>query len=146
MSYSGKNNKGGAPKKNKNAQKPFDWGLVDKLLLINASEQEIADILGVCVDTITNRCKKDKKMLFSDYIKRANADFKISLKRLQYRSARGLMEEKDGKPKVIIPPSVTMQIWLGKQYLNQRDRQEIDTNQKQVIEIKGDYTKDDFKL
>jgi len=26
------------------------------------------------------------------------------------------------------------------------ERQEIDTNQKQVIEIKGDYTKDDFKL
>ena len=50
----------GAPKKNKNAEKFIDWDRVDDLLRINATGEEIASVLNVDYDTISNHCKKEK--------------------------------------------------------------------------------------
>ena len=96
------------------------------MLRINATGEEIAKVLGVDYDTIANHCKKEKGMLFSDYIKKGLSEYKISLRRLQLRSAIGI---KDDKNNYTMKPSVTMQIWLGKQYLGQSDKQDITTTE-----------------
>jgi hypothetical protein len=115
-----------APEGNKNAEKHIDWQLVDGLLEINCTGEEIATVIGVDYDTLASHCKDEKGMLFSEYIKKGNEQFKVSLKRMQYRSARGTSTANpDGTVRVIIPPSTTMQIWLGKQYLGQRERIEM---------------------
>jgi hypothetical protein len=53
-------------------------------------------------------------MTYSEAYKRFSEDGKKSLRRLQFDSAR--------------KGNVTMQIWLGKQYLGQRDRTEYTEN------------------
>lgn len=120
----------GAPKGNTNAKKdiPNLWEQVDNLLKINCTGEEIAAVLNIDYDTLAKRCVDEKKCLYSEYIKKGNQNFKTSLKRLQWRSAQGDIKEiKDEagnviEKKVIIQPNVTMQIWLGKQYLNQSDK------------------------
>ena len=127
---SNKKNKGGAPINNKNAEKSIDWDMVDKLIEVGCIGEEIASVLRVDYDTIANHCKKEKNMLFSDYIKTNNNIFKVSLRRMQYRSAMGMQgKDKDGNliRDFVLKPSVSMQIWLGKQYLNQTDKQQIET-------------------
>ena len=114
-----------AHKGNKYNQKKVDWNQIDKLLEINCTGEEIATVLGLGYETIARHCKKEKGMKYDEYIKKGNENFKVSLKRLQFRSAKGIIVEEDGKAKVKIKPNVTMQIWLGKQYLGQADKQEV---------------------
>lgn len=77
-----------------------DLALLKKLARIHCTQEEMADILGVSVDTLTRN--------FADAIKEARAHGRSSLRRKQFRIAeRG---------------NVGMLIWLGKQLLEQRDR------------------------
>lgn len=98
-------NKGGRPKKE------IDFDMVDNLLGIMCTGEEVADILGVDYDTLNARIKEQFKVSFSDYIREKQSKGKASLRRRQYLTA---VEE--GNP--------TMLIWLGKQYLGQKDKQE----------------------
>jgi AraC-like DNA-binding protein len=97
-----------APKGNKNAKKKLDWELIDNLIKIGCTNKEIAAVVKVDEDTLTNHCKKEKGMLFSEYIKRGQGEFRMSLRRLQYKAAQN--------------GNVTMLIWLGKQFLGQKDK------------------------
>jgi DNA-binding CsgD family transcriptional regulator len=85
------------------------------------TNEEIAAALNVSADTIEQR--------FSGAIKKGKLNFHTSLRRLQARSAMGYWTEdaETGRRKYI-EPSVTMQIWLGKQYLGQVDKIENDVN------------------
>ena len=76
---------------------------VRKLAKLQCTNQEIADFFGVCEKTIRNR--------FSEILKLARADGKMSLRRTQFKHAE---------------KSASMAQFLGKQYLGQRDRQELD--------------------
>lgn len=87
----------------------LDETKIEGLLGIGCTDEELAVYLGVSVDTLTRR--------FADAIKKGRVKFKHSLRFLQYRAARGY-EGEDGK---YIPSSVPMLIWLGKQYLDQKD-------------------------
>jgi|LSQX01.3.fsa_nt_gb hypothetical protein len=100
-------NKGGRPKKE------IDFDMVDNLLGIMCTGEEVADILGVDYDTLNARIKEQFKVGFSDYIREKQSKGKASLRRRQYLTA---VEE--GNP--------TMLIWLGKQYLGQKDKQETE--------------------
>jgi len=130
--------KHGAPYRNHNARKEIDWNTIDELLRINATAEEIAAYLKVDQDTLTNHCKKEKGVLFSEYIKNGRSDYKVSLRRAQTRKALGYWEESEvpildseGRPtkrkrieRKYIPPSDTLLIWLGKQDLGQSDKTE----------------------
>ena len=83
----------------------IDYNLVEKLANIQCTQQEIATFLGCSTDTL----QRDEQ--FCDIYKKGQENGKMSLRRMQFKSAE------QGK--------VPMQIWLGKQYLNQRDRQEV---------------------
>ena len=110
-------NKGGRPKA------PIDKEQFEKLCSINCTEEEIAGWFKCSVDTIRRFCKNEYKEPFCEVYKRLSANGKISLRRTQFKIAEA--------------GNATMAIWLGKQLLGQRDKQDvtIDNEQDYVINI-----------
>ena len=109
-------NKGGRPKK------VIDYALVDSLARVFCTQQEIATILGLSVRTLQN------DEVFSQTYKEAHENAKSSLRRFQFKSAQ------DG--------NVTMQIWLGKQYLGQQDKQQTEHTFQEVRIVNDAPSKD----
>jgi hypothetical protein len=90
-------------------KKFVDLELVEKLAHIQCTHAEIASTLGVSVDTLQRH--KD----FAATYKKGAEGGRKSLRRMQFESAnRG---------------NVVMQIWLGKQYLGQRDQHTTEIRQ-----------------
>lgn len=83
----------------------IDYAACEKLARIMCTQSEIAEVLGVSLSTLEH----DKEFLRIH--KKGIEAGKASLRRMQWKSAE------DG--------NVTSQIWLGKQYLGQRDKQEL---------------------
>jgi len=89
----------------------IDWEVVGRLCHIQCTGPEISEFLNICIDTLTDASKREKGMLFSEYIKIKSAGGKASLRRMQWKAAG------KGQPALLI--------WLGKQYLGQKDKSEI---------------------
>ena len=112
-------------------KKVIDWVTFDKLCALHCTAEEIAGILGISTDTIDVALKK-KKTSFPEYFRQKSSNGKLSLRRKQYEVAmRG---------------DKTMLIWLGKNWLNQKDKQEITNtittdDSKLVIDL-GGFDKD----
>lgn len=104
---------GGRPKKE------IDYQKLEALCKIQCTGEECASVLGVDYDTINNRLIEDGEGGFSEFFKKHSEGGKASLRRLQWKNAES--------------GNVTMQIWLGKQYLAQSDKQE--NTDKQPINI-----------
>ena len=100
----------------------INWALVDNMCAILCTEEEIAGVLNISVDTLARRCKDEYDCTFAEYYKKNSASGKMSLRRMQYNRAMGT---KDDKGQFNNDGSVTMLIWLGKQWLNQADKQEV---------------------
>jgi hypothetical protein len=91
-------------------RKELDFDTVEKLCSMQCTAVEIAGFFGVSVDTLDLRCKDWGYANFTDLFKECGADGKISLRRWQMKAA-----EKG---------NAALLIWLGKQYLNQKDLNE----------------------
>lgn len=91
--------------------KEFNKDEFEKLCGIMCTQNEICSFFNTTDKTIANWCKRTYKLSFSDCIKKYSSQGKISLRRAQYKSA--------------IRGNVTMQVWLGKQWLGQRDSVEV---------------------
>lgn len=89
-------------------KKKIDYNLVEKLSYIQCTQEEIAEVLGISVRTL----QRDKE--FCRIYKKGIESGKSSLRRLQWKRAE------EG--------NATMQIWLGKQYLGQRDQPKEEEN------------------
>lgn len=89
-------------------RKEVSWEDIDKLCALQATEEEIAQFCEVSVDTIYRRCLEEHGVTFADYFEQKRGSGKASLRRLQWQTAES------GNP--------AMLIWLGKQYLGQKDR------------------------
>jgi transposase len=100
---------GGRPRKQDNIDKKTFEGLCG----IQCTEEEIANFFGVSHDTISRWCKKTYKKNFDEIFSEKRSTGKVSLRRAQWRQAE---------------KNPTMAIWLGKQYLGQKD--ETTVNQK----------------
>ncbi len=89
----------------------FDLRMVEDLGKIQSTHSELAAVLGVSVDTVERRLRDDSE--FCSAYEKGLENGKSSLRRIQWKAALG--------------GNTTMQIWLGKQYLQQRDqtRQEL---------------------
>ena len=85
---------------------------VAALARIGCTQEEIAAVLKCTPRTLRNRFKEE--------IRSGMDEMRASIRRWQY------MKAKDG--------NVAMLIWLGKQYLGQKDRME-ETHKAEVIEI-----------
>ena len=90
----------------------IDYDMVEKLAGIQCTQQEIASFLGCSVDTL----QRDET--FCGLYKKGQENGKMSLRRIQYKLAE---------------KNPTMAIWLGKQYLGQRDNIEVEHDTKNGI-------------
>lgn len=90
-------------------RKEIDQKQFENLCALQCTESEICGWFGVCEDTLNAWCKRTYKKTFSDTYKEKRGAGKISLRRAQWKLAE---------------KSASMAIWLGKQYLEQRDQPE----------------------
>lgn len=86
----------------------IDYEMVEKLAGIQCTQQEIASFLGCSVDTL----QRDET--FCGIYKKGMDNGKMSLRRTQFRLAE---------------KNPTMALWLGKQYLGQKDNIEVESTQ-----------------
>lgn len=89
----------------------IDMEQLRNLARIHATAEEAADFLGVSPDTIDRRLKEAGEGGFAEFYKRHQGAGRASLRRAQWQVAQ------NGNP--------TMLIWLGKQYLDQTDKQDL---------------------
>lgn len=97
-------------------RKEIDQVQFEKLCAIQCTLAEIASWFNCSEDTIERWCKRTYKEGFAGTYKKKSETGKISLRRIQFRQAE---------------KSVPMAIWLGKQYLGQREPS-------QEIAVEGD--------
>ncbi len=86
--------------------KEMDLAMVKQLAAINCTDEEIAAVMEVSVDTIARRKKSDPA--FVEAMEMGRGQGRASIRRQQYQVAM------KGHP--------AMLIWLGKQWLGQRDK------------------------
>jgi len=86
----------------------IDYDAVEKLANIQCTQQEIASFLGCSVDTL----QRDET--FCGIYKKGQETGKMSLRRIQFKLAE---------------KNPTMALWLGKQYLGQKDNIEVESTQ-----------------
>lgn len=84
-------------------RKPIDGEIVRKLAKLGCTDREIGMVMGVSQATIKLRCRRE--------LDEGRAELRKSLRAAQIKLALG--------------GSVPMLIWLGKQYLEQRERQDV---------------------
>lgn len=97
-------------------KKIIDYQLVEKLSHIHCTQEEIAEILEVSTKTL----QRDAE--FCRIYKKGINMGKMSLRRKQFESAN--------------KGNVTMLIWLGKQFLDQKDDKEINQIRKDELALK----------
>ncbi len=88
----------------------INWDELNKLCALQCTAVEIAYFFDCSVDTIERRIKDHDGVTFAEYFKKHSSEGKISLRRAQYSKA--------------MEGNVPMLIWLGKQILGQKDKQE----------------------
>lgn len=94
-------------------KKEIDYNVVEKLANIQCTQEEIASVLDICVRTL----QRDEK--FMEIFNKGRENGKASLRRIQWKHAE---------------KSASMAMFLGKQYLGQRDNLEV-TNQSEINKV-----------
>ena len=100
----------------------IDYATVEKLANIQCTQDEIASFLGVSTRTL----QRDEK--FMELFNKGRDNGKMSLRRIQWKHAE---------------QSATMAIWLGKQYLGQKDIIEATTTGETKINIVNSLPRDE---
>ena len=97
-------------------KKPIDYATVEKLASIMCTQEEIASYLDLDVRTL----QRDDE--FCRIYKKGIDKGRMSVRRMQYKASEA--------------GNVTMLIWLGKQYLGQADKQDVELTE--VVQIVDD--------
>lgn len=94
--------------------KPIDWTTFEKLCHLQCTHDEIASFFHITKDTLYDRALKEyEEDAFSTIYKRFAEGGKSSLRRYQFKLAE---------------KNTAMAIWLGKNWLGQKDREETINN------------------
>lgn len=111
----------------------LNWSQIGRMCEVQMTGVEIARVLGCHYDAIAKRCKSDNGLTFSEWSEEKREHGRRSLRRRQYKSA-------------VTDGNVTMMIWLGKQWLDQTDKREVNTTIDQSIEVRDvrEYTNDEL--
>lgn len=101
----------------------IDWAKVNRLLLYQCNGVSIAGIIGIHPETLYDACKQEYNIGFSDYSHTKKAEGKELLRAKQFETA--------------MSGDKTMLIWLGKQYLEQKDNNDynIKVNEDKLNEL-----------
>ena len=94
-------------------KKPIDWTTFEQLCALQCTQSEMAAFLKINVDTLHDRSVEQYGMPYSEIYKKYSEVGKCSLRRYQF---------------VLAKKNTAMAIWLGKQWLGQRDREEEQKN------------------
>ena len=103
------------PKGPSKAMTDKDFDQLVSMIRIQCTRDEICEVLGMSDTTLTRRIAERKiegVTNFEALYKKHQGEGKASLRREQWKAAQS------GNP--------TMLVWLGKQVLGQKDRQEVD--------------------
>ena len=87
-------------------QKEIDKKIFENLCGLQCTLEEIAGVFDCSADTIERWCKREYKETFAETYKKHSAKGKMSLRRIQFKLAE---------------KSAAMAIFLGKNYLGQKD-------------------------
>ena len=87
-------------------QKEIDKKIFENLCGLQCTLEEIAGVFDCSVDTIERWCKREYGETFAEVYKKHSAKGKTSLRRIQFKLAE---------------KSAAMAIFLGKNYLGQKD-------------------------
>lgn len=93
----------------------------EKLCFLQCTLEEVAAFFCCSVDTIERWCKREYRASFAEVFGQKRQVGKISLRRAQFRLAER---------------SATMAIFMGKQYLGQRE--DVGTDQVEAVSIIDD--------
>jgi hypothetical protein len=88
-----------------------DYEKLVAMIRIQCTQEEICGVFGMSVDTLNRRIAERGYENFAGLYKKHSDEGKASLRRSQWKKAQ------DG--------NATMLIWLGKQMLGQRDKQDV---------------------
>ena len=110
---------GPAPGEGGRPPTPIDLDVVRRASGIGATVDEIAAVLGVPRRTLYDRMEQDPEIRHA--LDEGRDQGRITLRRLQWQQAQN--------------GNVTMQIWLGKQLLGQRDKHEVEQTGVQTIQM-----------
>lgn len=91
------------------------WEQADRMAKIQCTGEEIAGVLEIDYDTLLKNIKGLGFSSFSEWFRQKSAGGKMSLRRRQFKMSE---------------TNVTMQIWLGKQYLGQKDSFDVEHSTK----------------
>lgn len=114
-------NKGGRPKKE------IDIKMFETMCAIQCTKDEMCDVFDMDEKTLTRWCKDTYGIGFSDIYKKKSATGRMSLRRMQFKLAER---------------NPAMAIWLGKQYLNQKDSIDVSQEEKARITIVNSLPKE----
>lgn len=101
-------------------RKQIDQTQFEKLCGLQCTLEEICGFFGVTDKTLDGWCKRTYKASFSEVFKQKRGAGKISLRRAQFRLAE---------------KNANMAIWLGKQYLGQRDEVNLSMDKHEPDEL-----------
>lgn len=104
----------------KQKQEKIDKKQFEELCKIQCTQEEICSVLGIDHKTLDSWCHSTYDMKFSQVFKEKRQGGKASLRRMQWKLAE---------------KNATMGIWLGKNYLEQKDNVQAD-NSEEVKEAK----------
>ncbi len=100
-------------------KRELDYEVIEKLAAIQCADKEIAAWIGMTPEHFCLRKKKDKEL--GEAMTRGREKGKISLRRMQWKKAEG--------------GNTAMLIFLGKQYLEQFDRQQFSGDRDKPISL-----------
>ena len=100
-------------------RKEIDQKQFENLCGLQCTLEEICDWFGVTDQTLNSWCKRTYSESFSEVFRQKRSTGKISLRRSQWRLAE---------------KNASMAIWLGKQYLGQKDIVEVGVEKDNVQE------------
>ena len=103
-----------------------EWEMLLSMLRINCTQVECCSVFDMDDDTLERNIAERGGVNFSQLYKRYAGQGKTSLRRMQYNSAEA--------------GNVTMQIWLGKQWLGQTDKSEVKQDNTHTIDGKPNLT------
>lgn len=101
-----KKGEGGRP------EREFDKKIFENLCMVQCTNKEIEAVLNTDTRTLDKWCKKVYNQSYSEVKNRYSENGKGSLRRMQFRQAL---------------KNPTMSIWLGKNWLGQSDKREVES-------------------
>jgi hypothetical protein len=91
----------------------IDWDKAGEMIAAGCDGVQVAAFFGIKPDTLYFRCEQDNKRGFSEFLREKRASGDAAILKAQFDLAL-----KDKNP--------TMLVWLGKQRLGQREKQDTD--------------------